>query len=347
MNNDESFTPVILSGGSGMRLWPVSVRQKAKQFHAFSGSKSMLSETAARLDVLGTTARPVIVCGASQEELVRSQVGDRDPLLIFEPAGKNTAPAIAAACLALTSKGDNPVVAVLAADHIITDPEAFSVATQQASDLARQGYLVTFGVVPNKPSTGYGYIKPGAKIDSGYKIDRFEEKPDAITAGEYVEAGYFWNSGIFMFRAKDFLRDLRRWRPDIADTTKAALSMSDDNVSIDAAAWEAVPSESIDYAVMEHTEHGAVVALDAGWNDLGSWRTLLDIGTSDSEGNVAHDEHVLFDTSSTFIRATKPVVTIGVQDLIIVETEKAILVSHKDRTQDVEAAIAELPDKLL
>lgn len=345
--SNASVIPIILSGGSGTRLWPVSVRAKAKQFHAFTGNESMLAETAARLDYLGTTSRPVIVCGASQAGLVMEQVGDRDPLMILEPEGKNTAPAIAAACIALTATGENPVVAVLAADHVIADPETFAEVTGKAAEMAEQGYLVTFGIVPRDPSTGYGYIKPGSVIDAGFLVEQFAEKPDSQTASEYVKDGFLWNSGMFVFRAGDFLAELSRYRPDIATATAAAVSVTDGHVEIDPTLWAAVPAESIDYAVMEQTERAAVIGLDAGWDDLGSWRTLLDIGPQDANGNVANDTHALFDTTSTLVRATKPVVAIGVTDLIIVETEHAILVSHKDRTQDVKSAIAALPDNLL
>lgn len=306
----------------------------------------MLAETVARLDFLEATTRPVIVCGKSQEDLVTSEVGDRKPLLVLEPEAKNTAPAIAAACLALTADGENPMIAVLAADHVIADPVAFSKATNKAAQLADQGFLVTYGVVPQRPATGYGYIKQGDALEDGCLVEQFAEKPDSETALTYVQEGYLWNSGMFVFRAQHFLEELRAHRPDIAESTKTAVSINDGQVSIDPSMWANVPAESIDYAVMEQTSHAAVVSLDAGWNDLGSWRTLLDIGKRDPDGNVAHGEHILYDTTSTFVRATKPVVTIGVRDLIIVETEDAILVSHKDRTQDVKSAIVDLPDDL-
>lgn len=345
--SSEDIIPVILSGGSGTRLWPVSVRDKAKQFHAFSGDRTMVQQTVTRLDALENTGRPIIVCGVSQEELVRDQVGDRDPTIILEPSGRNTAPAIAAACLAVMANGENPVMAVLAADHLITQPDIFAAAAAQAAELARLGYVVTFGIVPSNPSVGYGYIRPGEPVGAGFRVAAFAEKPSEETATRYVNDGYFWNSGMFVVSAQTYLDELADHRPDIAHAVRAAVTVDGSNVMIDPKLWSEVPSESIDYAVMEHTNNAAVIALDAGWDDLGSWRTLLDIGEKDANGNVAGPEHVLYETTSTFVRATKPVVTIGVSDLIIVETDDAILVSHKDATQDVKSAIADIPDKLL
>lgn len=346
--SNSPIVPVILSGGSGTRLWPVSVRNKAKQFHVFSGGRTMLQETVARLDALSSHARPIVVCGVDQADLVRDQTADRDPQIILEPSGRNTAPAIAAACLALTTTTENPIVAVLAADHLIARPEVFATAAAQAGELAHDGYLVTFGIVPELPSTGYGYIQPGTAVGSGFRIETFAEKPDQETATRYVDEGFLWNSGMFVFAAKTYLEELANHRPDIAEAVEAAVTVTSEGViAIDAGKWSEVPSESIDYAVMERTDHAAVIALDAGWDDLGSWRTLLDIGDKDEHGNVASPEHTLYETSSTLVRATKPVVTIGVHDLIIVETDEAILVAHKDATQDVKSAIANLPDHLL
>lgn len=307
----------------------------------------MLQETMARLDALDNSARPIVVCGVEQADLVRDQTTDREPIVILEPSGRNTAPAIAAACFALTAQGDNPVIAVLAADHLIARPEAFATVASQAGELAQQGYLVTFGIVPDLPSTGYGYIQPGDAVGSGFKIKTFAEKPDQETAARYVDEGFLWNSGMFVVSAGTYLDELTTHRSDIAEAVAAAVTVGNDGVTIDPAKWSEVPSESIDYAVMERTANAAVITLDAGWDDVGSWRTLLDIGDQDEHGNVATAADTLYETSSTLVRATKPVVTIGVSDLIIVETDEAILVAHKDATQDVKAAIADLPEHLL
>ena len=341
--------PIILSGGAGTRLWPVSTQNHPKQFHRLVGNQTLIEATISRLDGVVGLGRPIVVCNQRHVELVNDQIGDRSPLLITEPIGRNTAPAVAAACQVALRLDPDATVAVLASDHLIPDVGAFQMAIQEAARLAESGLLVTFGVVPDRPATGYGYIHQGPAIEgsTANRIDGFREKPDAKTAAEYVASGYLWNSGMFVFGAQSYLDELERLRPDIAAAVTASLPGDGDLIHLIEAAWAACPSESIDYAVMEHTDLGAVLPLDVGWNDVGTWGTLLRIGDEDAAGNVISGDVVVLDSTNSYIRSEgRLIVAIGLEDVVIVETPDAIVVVHKDRTEDLKSVVAELPPEI-
>ena len=340
--------PVIMAGGNGSRLWPVSRQLNAKQFLTLTDDAlSMLQMTIARLDGVGSTP-PLLICNEQHRFLAAEQLRQIDcehAQIILEPAGRNTAPAIALAALAAMQQGQDPVLLILAADHYIADWSAFHQALEKAECLAKQDKLVTFGVVPTLAETGYGYIQRGSSLPQhGFNVARFVEKPDAPTAQRYLDSGdYYWNSGMFMFKASVYLEALREFRPDILDACARAFeSRSQDMtfVRVGEAAFANCPEESIDYAVMEKTTDAAVVPLDAGWSDIGSWSALWDIGEKDSEGNVCKGDVLAVNTRNSLIRAEhKLVATLGVEDLVVVETKDAVLVAHKDSVQDVKKIV--------
>ncbi len=332
--------PVILSGGAGTRLWPLSRESAPKQFQPVTGDDSLLAVTVGRLASVGNLGPPLVVCNEAHVDLVHQQLPDA--AILAEPDGRNTAPAIAAAALNL--RGDD-VMVVLPSDHLINDEAAFVEALNHAIAAAEDGWLVAFGIVPSNPATGFGYIEPGIMLNEPTRrITRFVEKPDAETATRHVEDGYLWNSGMFVMKAGRYLEELQSHRPDIAEAVAGAVT----DGSISRLDWQECPSESIDYAVMEETNRAAVVPLDAGWSDVGTWRSLLDLGPTDADGNVITGSAVLLDTHRSYVRGEgRTVAVIGVEDLIIVETEDAVLVVHKDRTEDVKAIIDLLPESLL
>jgi len=340
--------PVIMAGGNGSRLWPVSRQLNAKQFLTLTDDAlSMLQMTIARLDGVGSTP-PLLICNEQHRFLAAEQLRQIDceyAQIILEPSGRNTAPAIALAALAAMQQGQDPVLLVLAADHYIADWNAFHQALEKAEGLAKQDKLVTFGVVPTHAKTGYGCIQRGSSLPQhGFNVARFVEKPDAPTAQRYLDAGdYYWNSGMFMFKASVYLEALREFRPDILHAcTRAFESGSQDMtfVRVGEAAFANCPEESIDYAVMEKTTDAAVVLLNAGWSDIGSWSALWNIGEKDSEGNVCKGDVLAVNTRNSLIHAEhKLVATLGVEDLVVVETKDAVLVAHKDSVQDVKKIV--------
>ncbi len=324
------IVPVVLSGGAGTRLWPLSRPELPKQFLPVVGDESMLVQTVRRLDGLSDLAPPIVVSSSAHTELVASQLPEAT--IISEPYGRNTAPALAAAA---TSVPDDPILVVLPSDHTIDDVEAFHQALGRAVRAAEDGWLVTFGVVPHRPATGYGYISPGPPLsdaDEVRRVDRFVEKPDEPSAAEYVAGGYLWNSGMFVMRASAYLAELESHRPDVAAAVAAAVF----DGAIEAASWAVCPAVSIDVAVMEQTNRAAVVPLDAGWNDLGSWPTLLELGEADEAGNVISGDVWLLDSKGSYVRSTSRLVAaVGLTDLIVVETPDAVLVVHRDQAEAV------------
>ncbi len=340
--------PVILSGGSGTRLWPLSRNQHPKQFLPLASSKTMVQETILRLQGLPDLQPPVAVCNEDHRFMMAEQlreIGIHPNAIILEPVGRNTAPAIALAALA--SQADD-ILLVLPADHVITQAEPFKQAIAKANTLAEQGYMVTFGIVPTAPETGYGYIKTGDSIDqASYRIEQFVEKPDQNTAQRYLEAGgYYWNSGIFAFKAGRFLQELGQYRPDILAACQKAMENAEqdqDFLRPEKEAFLACPSDSIDYAVMEKTDQAAMIPLDAGWNDIGSWSALWDITDKDSQGNAISGDVLALDSQDSFLLSSnKLVVTVGIDNLIVVETDDAVMIAHKDRVQDVKEAVDQL-----
>ncbi|HEY8400085.1 MAG TPA: mannose-1-phosphate guanylyltransferase/mannose-6-phosphate isomerase [Cytophagaceae bacterium] len=341
--------PVILSGGSGTRLWPLSRGQFPKQFLPLVSNHTMLQETMLRLNNVEGMKAPITVCNEDHRFMMAEQlweIGIKPSAIILEPVGKNTAPAVALAALAAESEDD--ILLVLPADHVISDLEVFHNAIAQARVLAEQGRLVTFGIVPTEPETGYGYIKRDtSQQGEAFNVAAFVEKPDLNTARHYLESGdYFWNSGMFAFRADIFLQELNKFNPDILSACKRALDAAKvdlDFIRLDKAHFSVCPADSIDYAVMEKTDKAVVIPLDAGWNDVGSWSALWDVANKDQSGNAISGDVLTVDTENSFIRAeNKLVATIGVRDLVIVETADALMVAPKDRVQEVKDIVAQL-----
>ncbi|BBO56860.1 mannose-1-phosphate guanylyltransferase/mannose-6-phosphate isomerase [Cobetia sp. AM6] len=344
------ITPVIMAGGSGSRLWPLSRQLNPKQFLPLTGEGSMLQETLKRLEPLDHRA-PLLICNEEHRFLVAEQVrqqGVSDARILLEPEGRNTAPAIAVAALQAIAEEPDALLLVLAADHLIRDVEKFHESISHAQTLAEGNHLVTFGIVPTHAETGYGYIQRGEGLnDFGFRVKRFVEKPDTDTAEDYlVSGGYYWNSGMFLFSAKRYLEELERFQPAMVEACRAALagaSQDLDFTRLDAEAFKACPSDSIDYAVMERTEQAAVVPLEAGWSDIGSWSALWDVKEHDAQGNACHGDVMLHDSHGLMVHADhRLVATVGVEDLVVVETKDAVLVAHKDRVQEVKKIVERL-----
>ena len=346
------FTPVILAGGNGSRLWPLSRQSFPKQFLALDGQDqgTMFQRTLARLQ--GLEHSPAVVVSNENhrfivaEQLRVAKIGSRR--IILEPLARNTAPAIALAALEATDDGTDPVLLVLAADHHIPNEDAFRQAVQVAQAHAEAGRLVTFGITPTHPETGFGYIHCGQAVDQGgFAIAAFKEKPSPELAAEYLSSGaYLWNSGMFMFRASVFLAELERHRPDILSACRVALAHAqiDSYFShIPAEQFALCADESVDYAVMEHTEAGLVVPLNAGWNDLGSWSAIWDVGPHDANDNRLEGDVLAIDTNNCLVQSHhRLVATVGVEDLIAIETKDAVLVANKHDSQQVKDVVNRL-----
>jgi len=336
--------PVILSGGAGTRLWPLSRELHPKQLLALaSDSRTMLQDTVARVDGLPELGGTIVVCNESHRFMVAEQLrlqGLQGAAIVLEPVGRNTAPAIAVAASVATRHGD-PLLLVLPADHVIRDVEAFRRAVRAALPAATAGKLVTFGVVAHQPETGYGYIRRRAGQGPAYDIERFVEKPDLATARSFVASGdYYWNSGMFLFRASRYLEELQRHAPDIAARCReasAGASSDLDFIRPDPAAFTDCRADSIDYAVMEKTSDAVVVPLDAGWSDVGSWSSLHESVGHDARGNFTRGDVIAEDTDGCFLYAqSRLLAAVGLKDHVVVETKDAVLVAPKDRVQDVK-----------
>jgi mannose-1-phosphate guanylyltransferase/mannose-6-phosphate isomerase len=344
--------PVILSGGSGTRLWPLSREAYPKQFLPLVDQRTMLQNTALRIAGLADTTAPLVVCNEEHRFMVAEQlraVGIQPAAVILEPIGRNTAPAVAVAALHAQLAGADPILLILPADHVIADVEGFRAAVRQIAPHAEAGRLITFGIVPTAPEIGYGYIKAGAPLDdSGVcKVERFVEKPDTATAQTYLQSGaYSWNSGMFMFRASAFLAELERFAPAMLAACQQALATGradTDFLRLDRKAFAACPKDSIDYAVMEKTDQAVVLPLTVGWNDVGSWSALWEAGERDADGNITRGDVIAVDTRDTYVDAsTRLVATVGVADLVVVETADAVLVASKERVQEVKAVVDQL-----
>ncbi|MCO4856842.1 mannose-1-phosphate guanylyltransferase/mannose-6-phosphate isomerase [Herbaspirillum sp. WGmk3] len=345
--------PVILSGGSGTRLWPLSRAAYPKQFLPLVSEQTMLQETVTRVGSWPEVQAPLIVCGNEHRFMIAEQmreIGVRPLGIMLEPQGRNTAPAVAAAALHLQRLDPEAVMLVLPADHVIKDVLSFHEAVRRAMASVQQGALATFGIEPTQPETGYGYILRGGAhgADTGnFLVDRFVEKPDLETATGFLkQGGYYWNSGMFLFKARDFLAELESHRPLIGAAVKEAVGKAYNDLDfcrLDEAAFAASPSESIDYAVMENTSRAVVVPASIGWSDVGSWSALHEVLPADAEGNVVRGDVHLNQVKNTLVRAeSRMVAVLGVEDLIVVETDDAVLVANREKVQEVKAFVDKL-----
>lgn len=330
---------VIMAGGSGSSLWPFSRAAHPKQFLTLHGDNTMLQTTVKRLSGLDIQSS-ITICNEEHRFFVAEQLREIDKLgsIILEPVGRNTAPAIALAAL---SVDDDPLLLVLPADHVIQDEAAFTEAVFRATPIAKEGKLVTFGIVPNEPHTGYGYIKRGEVQGYGFVVDKFVEKPSIELAQSYVSSReYYWNSGMFLFKASRYLKELKKFRPDIYEACESSMkdAQSDlDFLRVNKVKFEACPSESVDYAVMEKTTEAVVLPMDAGWSDIGSWSSLWDVSQKDSNGNATHGDVMLHNSNNSYVRTEgKLVAAIGVDDLVIVSTKDVAMVAHKESVKDVK-----------
>ena len=342
--------PVILSGGAGTRLWPLSREMYPKQLLALTSQYSMLQDTALRLAGIAGARAPIVVCNEAHRFTVAEQLRalSADPsAILLEPAGRNTAPAVALAALKAQDLDADATLVVAPADHVIRDARGFQQAADIAAQLAQGGKLVTFGIVAHVPETGYGYIRRGEGLGPAYPVAQFVEKPPLDVARQFVASGdYYWNSGMFVFQASRYLTELKTFAPDILEASAAAYRAAKvdlDFVRIDKGAFDACRSESIDYAVMEKTKDAVVLPLDAGWSDVGSWSSLFDAMPSDEEGNVLQGDVLVHDTHDCYVHSTSRLVTaVGMDDHIIVETKDAVLVAPKGRVQDVKELVSML-----
>ncbi len=342
-----------MAGGSGTRLWPLSRKLYPKQFLPLTGEASMLQNTCSRLTGIDSQP-PLLICGDDHRFIVAEQLretGEPHSGILLEPAGRNTAPAVALAALRATAGGkEDPLLLVLAADHAIKDIAAFQAAVVRAVPQAEAGKLVTFGIVPTAPETGYGYIRKAGALDdsaSAFGVEQFVEKPDLETAAEYLRSGdFYWNSGLFLFRASRYLEELAKFRPDILAACEKAMqsaSFDVDFVRPGSDAFLACADESIDYAVMEQTRDAVVVPMDCGWSDVGSWSALWEVSDKDDNGNTAKGDVILQDSRNCFVQSDgKLIAAVGLDDVVIVESDDALLVAAKDRVQDIKKVVEKL-----
>ena len=343
--------PIIMAGGTGSRLWPLSRERFPKQFQTLYGQTTMLQATVLRLQGLECLS-PLVICNEEHRFIVAEQlrqIGQLDHNIILEPTGKNTAPAIALAAIYAAKYENNPALLVLAADHVVLNEEAFRAAVVQAQVPVKQDKLVTFGIVPQSPETGYGYIKydPNAGEQSGFIVEQFVEKPDLATAKAYLENGnYLWNSGMFAFKAQNYLNELKNHRPDIYSACSNAMQNVDidlDFIRINKESFFDCPAESIDYAVMEKTTNAVVIAMDVGWSDVGAWSSLWEVSDKDKDDNVITGDVLTVDSHHNYIFAeTGLIATVGLDNTIVVQTKDAVLVASKDKSQEVKRIVNQL-----
>ncbi|PLX85630.1 MAG: mannose-1-phosphate guanylyltransferase/mannose-6-phosphate isomerase [Desulfuromonas sp.] len=367
------LVPIILSGGAGTRLWPLSRELYPKQLLPLVGDKTMLQNTVSRLEGISGLAEPAVVCNENHRFMVAEQLkqlGRAPSAIILEPVGRNTAPAVAVAAFQAMEGGEDPLLLVLPADHVVRQAEGLRRVIESAVPLAEQGKLITFGIVPTGPETGYGYIRAGAPLESrkleagsvklegapvtghasrvtAFAVSRFVEKPDLETARSYIDSGdYSWNSGMFMFKASRLVQELDRFAPEIVSACRKAVEGAErdlDFIRLDADAFAACPSDSIDYAVMEKTEDAVVVPLDAGWSDVGSWSALWEVGEHDCHGNLVYGDVLLNDAKNNYLHAEgRMIAAVGLEDHVVVETADAVLVAHRDKVQDVKEIVSQL-----
>ena len=345
--------PVILSGGVGSRLWPLSREYYPKQLLALVGDNTLLQDTSSRLKGLPQLDKPIVVCNEVHRFLVAEQlreIGQPAQRIILEPVGRNTAPAVAIAAFHALIHDKDATLLVLPADHVIKQAETFRQVVAEAYPLAQEDSLVTFGIVPSHPETGYGYIKTEDVLipdTEAFKVAQFVEKPDLETAQRYVESGdYYWNSGMFMFKAQRFLQELQKFNPDMYGACRQAVENAIEDIDflrLDEAAFKLSPSDSIDYAVMEKTQDAVVLPLDAGWSDVGSWSSLWEISEQDAQGNVCHGDVLTQNVKNCYLRSEhRLIAAIGLEDHVVIETADAVMISHKDQVQDIKNIVGQL-----
>ena len=345
--------PVILCGGAGSRLWPLSRDLYPKQLLALVNDHSLLQNTVTRCDGHPDVTSPILVCNEEHRFLVAEQLREVEIVassIILEPEGRNTAPAVALAAHEVLKQEDDAILVVLPSDHVIKQTDVFMNALTRAIDLAKTDALVTFGVVPDKPETGYGYIQKGLALEDAYWVDKFVEKPDRAIAEEFFQSGlYLWNSGMFVFKASVFLKELAKQKPDMsAAMTKATISSKSDLdfIRVDIEAFCASASDSIDYAVMEHTSEAIVVPLDAGWSDIGSWDALWRISEKDVDNNMLSGDVVVNCVKNSYVWSEHRLVSVvGLKDVVVVETADAVMVASLDQAQKVKAVVNQLKDE--
>ncbi len=342
--------PVILSGGSGTRLWPLSRKLYPKQFLPLHSDNTLFQETLLRLEPLDLQA-PIVICNEEHRFIAAENmrgIGVKPNRIFLEPVGRNTAPAIAVAALEALRQDEEAILLVLPADHVIEDKKAFAKSVKAAEKLARKGRIVTFGIKPTSAHTGFGYIETGKEISSdAYELVGFKEKPDAGTAEKFIKKGcYLWNSGMFCFRARTYLEELEKHHSDIISCAKASTKGAQEDldfVRLSEESFKKCEDISIDYAVMEHTQLGAVVALDAGWSDVGSWDSLWDVRKKDKNNNALTGDVIAKNTHNSLIQGeNKLICALGMDDVIIVDTKDALLVAHKNHVQDIKHIVDEL-----
>ncbi|MFL9910539.1 mannose-1-phosphate guanylyltransferase/mannose-6-phosphate isomerase [Paraburkholderia sp. RL17-337-BIB-A] len=346
--------PVILCGGSGTRLWPMSRGGYPKQYLKLTGEKTLIQQTALRLRGIKDISSSIVVTNTEQRFLVAEQLREvkvESSAIVLEPTSRNTAAAIAVSALLAMRDSPESLLLVLPSDHVITGEAVFVKAVESAAQIAKDGYLVTFGIAPTEPHTGYGYIRAGAELVKGEKVfavDSFVEKPDVVSAGRFLaDGGYYWNSGMFMLKASTYMEELRRYEPEIALQAELSLNAAQrdhDFVRLDAQAFSACPNISVDHAVMEKTKRAAVVAVsNLGWNDIGSWTALADIAERNAQDNALIGDVLTDAVTNSYIRAEhRLVAAIGLDNVVIVETADAVLVAHRDKAQDVKKIVAQL-----
>jgi mannose-1-phosphate guanylyltransferase len=351
-----ALVPVILCGGTGTRLWPLSRASYPKQYWALAGdgNETLLQQTQQRLEGIDGLQPPLLVCNEDHRFIVAEQmrqIGVQPAAILLEPMGRNTAPAVAVAALRATANGEDPLLLVLAADHVIRDGAAFRSSVQHGMAAANSGALVTFGIVPSAPETGYGYIEAAEQLSSGQSqpaaIARFVEKPNRATAEQFLASGRFtWNSGMFLFKASSILAELERLAPEVVSACRGAMAREQADLEflrLEREAFAACPNVAIDVAVMERTNRGAVLPLEAGWSDVGSWSALWETADQDQQGNVQRGRVISQDSQHCYLRSEhRLVVALGVENLVVVETDDVVLVAQRDRAQDVKAIVGQL-----
>jgi mannose-1-phosphate guanylyltransferase / mannose-6-phosphate isomerase len=344
--------PVILSGGSGTRLWPLSRASLPKQLLALHGERTMIQETVLRAALPGASA-PLLLCSEAHRFLVAEQmqeIGVVPRAIVLEPMGRNTAPAAAVAALIVADEDPEGIIVLLPSDHVVRDGESFAKSVALAAAAAQEKHIVTFGMAPTGPETGYGYVHRGVrleKVDGAFRVQRFVEKPDLETAQGYVaDGGYFWNSGMFVFRADVLIEDLAKHAPDVLTAARGALAKSkrdDDFVRLDTDAFAGAPNISIDYALMEKTDRAAIVPCNIGWSDVGAWSALWDIRAQDDQKNVLIGDVVAHDSTGSYVHSHKRLTAlVGVRDLVVIDTDDALLIADKSRAQEVKAIVDHL-----